>query len=146
MSKEKKTEPMPGGYRPRNRPRALGGRTIRELTGCGKIYVTVNHDEVGLFEVFAHLGKAGQCGAAQIEAICRSVSVGLRSGMDATVFIKQFLGIQCPLPYMFPEADRTLSCADAIAKALRRELEYREGLKKGREERSDMELEKTGPK
>jgi ribonucleoside-diphosphate reductase alpha chain len=129
MSKEKKTEPMPGGYKPRSRPKALEGRTIRELTGCGKIYVTINHDEEGLFEVFAHLGKAGQCGAAQIEAICRSISVGLRSGVDPQVFIKQFLGIQCPLPYMFPEADRTLSCADAIAKAVRRELEFREGLK-----------------
>ncbi len=87
---------MTNGYKPRKRPKILQGTTHRIKTGCGNLYVTCTKDEEGLFEVFSALGKSGQCGAAQIEAICRMISIGLRSGVDPTSIVEQLKGIRCP--------------------------------------------------
>ena len=88
--------------------------------GCGKLYVTVNKDENGLFEVFANLGKAGGC-PAQSEATCRIVSAALRSGVDPAVLIEQLKGIRCltavSRKHMSEDTD-VLSCPDAIARAI----------------------------
>ena len=110
------------GNEPRKRPKILSGNTRRVATGCGNIYVTINRDEQGLFEVFAHLGKTGQCGAAQLEAMCRAITAGLRADVDPAVFVKQFSGIRCPSPGM-DNGETVYSCADAISKAIQKELE-----------------------
>jgi ribonucleoside-diphosphate reductase alpha chain len=47
--------------RKRERPRALTGSTYQMETGCGPLYITVNQDEKGLFELFTTMGKAGGC-------------------------------------------------------------------------------------
>jgi len=110
------------GRQPRARPRHVEGRTHRVVTGCGNIYITVNHDEEGLLEVFADLGKSGQCGSSQIEGICRAVSLGLRAGVDPNSFVKQLKGIRCPSPGM-DEGTVVLSCSDAISIALQNEID-----------------------
>ncbi len=108
---------------PKDRPKTLSGHTHKVETGCGKLYVTVNRDEDCICEVFAHLGKSGQCGSAQIEAICRAVSIGLRSGVGAETYERQLKGIICSSPKMWPMSTRILSCGDGIAHALRIEIE-----------------------
>lgn len=60
---------------PKVRPTITSGRTYKVETGCGNLYVTINKDSNEFFEVFAHLGKSGQCGAAQIEALCHSIDM-----------------------------------------------------------------------
>ena len=107
---------------PRKRPNVTSGKTYKIVTGCGNLYVTVNRDNDGLCEVFAHLGKSGQCGAAQIEAICRSVSIGLRSGVSPDTYIDQLDGIRCPSSAITNDVE-ILSCADGIAQALQLEKE-----------------------
>lgn len=101
----------------RERPKALKGWTYQMQTGCGPLYVTVNEDKAGLFELFTTMGKAGGCAASQCEAIGRMVSLAWRSGVQARQVIKQLLGISCHAQSGFGE-NKVLSCADAVAKAI----------------------------
>lgn len=103
--------------RKRERPRALTGSTYQMETGCGPLYITINEDENGLFELFTTMGKAGGCAASQCEAIGRLVSLSWRSGGQARQTVKQLIGITCHKPAGFGE-NRITSCADAVAKAI----------------------------
>lgn len=103
--------------RKRERPRALRGSTYQMETGCGPLYVTINEDNKGAFELFTTMGKAGGCAASQCEAIGRLVSLAWRSGVQARQAVKQMIGISCHKPAGFG-ANRITSCADAVAKAI----------------------------
>jgi ribonucleoside-diphosphate reductase alpha chain len=103
--------------RKRNRPRTLSGSTYQMETGCGPLYITINEDENGLFELFTTMGKAGGCAASQCEAIGRLVSLSWRSGGQARQTVKQLIGITCHKPAGFGK-NRITSCADAVAKAI----------------------------
>lgn len=104
---------------PRPRPEHTTGVTHVIITGCGKLYVTVNWDSVGLCEVFAQLGKTGGCAASQVESTGRIISLLLRSGVGVEAIIKQITGIRCPNPHR-KDAKQVLSCPDAIAQVLAR--------------------------
>jgi ribonucleoside-diphosphate reductase alpha chain len=105
---------------PRPRPKKTKGSTLRTRTGCGSLYVTINRDEQGLFEIFTNLSKAGGC-PSQSEATARVLSVALRSGVPPEVLIEQLKGIRC-LSTIARRKDKkeidVLSCPDAIARAL----------------------------
>ncbi|MEJ2198863.1 MAG: vitamin B12-dependent ribonucleotide reductase [Desulfuromonadales bacterium] len=101
----------------RDRPRALTGSTYQMQTGCGPLYVTINEDGAGVFELFTTMGKAGGCASSQCEAIGRLVSLAWRSGIQARQAVKQMIGITCHKPAGFGD-NRITSCADAVAKAI----------------------------
>jgi len=105
----------------RERPTSLNGWTYRMQTGCGPLYVTINEDEEGLFELFTTMGKAGGCAASQSEAIGRMVSLAWRTGVQPIQVIKQLLDISCHSHSGFGEK-KILSCADAVAKAIQNHL------------------------
>ncbi|MDY0212519.1 MAG: vitamin B12-dependent ribonucleotide reductase [Desulfuromonadaceae bacterium] len=119
--------PMESGKlsRKRNRPRKLSGATYQMETGCGPLYVTINEDQHGLFEVFTTMGKAGGCAASQCEALGRLVSLAWRSGVQARQAVKQLIGISCHKHAGFG-ANRITSCADALAKAIHQHVQYEE--------------------
>jgi ribonucleoside-diphosphate reductase alpha chain len=123
--KKKKTGMDTGVLKPRERPKIIQGVTGRVDTGCGALYVTINADRFGPFEVFANLGKGGGCAAAQIEALARQASLAMRSGVDPWQIVKQLKGIRCPNPKNAPlgmAGESVLSCPDGMAKALERYL------------------------
>jgi ribonucleoside-diphosphate reductase alpha chain len=102
-----------------SRPRLLTGETERMDTGCGKLFVIMNDDELGPREVFANMGKAGGCASSNTEALGRLISLALKKGASPSEVVDQLKGIRCHVPYgMGPNA--TLSCADAIGKAIER--------------------------
>jgi ribonucleoside-diphosphate reductase alpha chain len=118
--KDKKEEKAVGIERtPRRRAKVTNGFTEKVTTGCGNLYVTVNSDDRGICEVFSSLGKSGGCASAQLEAICRLISLAMRSGIDVDSVIKQLKGIRCP-SIAWEGGKSTLSCADAIAGVLER--------------------------
>jgi len=104
---------------PRPRPETLTGITYKIKTGYGSLYVTVNNDETGKpFEVFATTGKTGGVLAAKSEAICRLISLALRSGVEVEAIIDQLAGIRGPIP-TFSKFGVVFSIPDAISKILK---------------------------
>jgi ribonucleoside-diphosphate reductase alpha chain len=107
------------------RPKETQGTTTRVETGCGHLYVTVGKDNGNIIEVFATLGKAGGCAKAQGEAITRALTLGLKYGIPVEEFIKEFDNIRCPSPAI-SEREQIYSCADAIAKVLKKEVKKKD--------------------
>jgi len=100
------------------RPKTLSGNTYLLMTGCGKLYITVNGDkEKKPLEVLGRMGKTGGCIASQLEGLARLTSVSLQEGVPAEKLIRHLRGIRCPSLF---EGDglRVTSCSDAIGKAL----------------------------
>jgi ribonucleoside-diphosphate reductase alpha chain len=99
----------------------ITGRTQKLLTGYGALYVTINEDERGLFEVFAQTGRGGGYTASFTEGIARLVSLCLRSGVPVDEIIDQLEGIRSPR-IALDHSERIFSIPDAIAKAIKRHI------------------------
>lgn len=101
------------------RPSDLDGKTIRIDTACGNMYVTINSTvKKPIFEVFAVSGKSGSCSAAVVDALTKTISIALRSGVDPEVIIEHIIGIGCP-----KSGVNENSCPEGIAKAMKHYLE-----------------------
>lgn len=103
---------------PRVRPEVLSGKTYKIKTGYGMLYVTINNDENGApFEVFATIGKNGGFFQEQSEAICRLISLSLRSGVKVEEVIDNLKGIRGPAVVLTAKGT-VLSLPDAIGQVL----------------------------
>jgi ribonucleoside-diphosphate reductase alpha chain len=102
-----------------DRPETLHGITNKIKTGFGNLYVTINTHNGRPFEVFAQIGKSGYDTMADTEAICRMVSLALRSGVEVEDIIDQLRGIGGDSP-VFGNGGLIRSVPDAIAKVLHR--------------------------
>ena len=122
--KEDSTEEECRKIIPRTRPKILQGLTQKIETGCGHLYITINYDKNGAFEVFTQMGKVGGCASAQLEAVARLSSLALRSNVQVESLIEQLRGIRCPSP-MWNKGKLVTSCADAVAQALDNYLKIR---------------------
>jgi ribonucleoside-diphosphate reductase alpha chain len=102
---------------PMERPASLSGITDKIKTGYGNLYVTINSFDGKPFEVFAQIGKSGYSTMADTEAICRLISLALRSGISVEQIIEQLIGIGGASP-IYQEGGLVMSIPDAIAKVL----------------------------
>ena len=102
---------------------------IRQMTPFGNMHVKVSVDPVSSREreVFAQLGKGGDVANSDLEAICRILSLWLRSNGSLKMAIKQLEGIGSSLSV--PTKDgRIMSLADGLATALQRYLDAKEAV------------------
>lgn len=120
----------------KDRPEMLTGTTTKIKTGYGNLYITVNTLDGKPFEVFAQIGKSGYSTMADTEAICRLISLGLRSGIPVANIVGQLKGIGGSSP-VFGNGGLISSIPDAIAIILH--AQFGEGKKLAKE--LDLSLE-----
>jgi len=107
----------------RPRPDVLHGVTQRIDTGYGKLYVNINEDEDGRpFELFANIGNSGGFTASFTEALAKTISTALRSGVDPEEIAAELEGIRSP-KVAWDKGEQIQSIPDAIGTAMRRYLE-----------------------
>ncbi len=134
-------DPQPAGLRtkrgetgeeelnPIKLPEIMSCLRIRQMTPFGNMHVKVSVDPVlsREREVFAQLGKGGDVANSDLEAICRILSLWLRSNGSLKMAIKQLEGIGSSLSV--PTKDgRIMSLADGLATALQRYLDAKEAV------------------
>lgn len=113
----------------KKRGHVLSGSTRKVPTGCGSLYVTINENEDGQpIEVFGILGKSGRCVSSQTEALARTTSLGLKSGVSIEALAKQLKGISCNSPAWLSGGKQILSCADAFGYAISEYLKEKSGV------------------
>ncbi len=112
----------------RSRPELLKGSVRRIDTALGTLYVTITEDDKGQpFEVFMSLGKAGGALMADVEALGRLISLGLRSGIPIKEVHRQLRGISSDR-VMGLGAAKVLSVPDAVGIALERWMQEKQGI------------------
>jgi ribonucleoside-diphosphate reductase alpha chain len=101
------------------------GKTIKESTPWGSIYITLNFDGNDPFEIFVTVGKSGSELKAMTEALSRVISIGLRSGSKIEDFIDALKGLSGKEYWMFGFDDARVarSIPDAIAVLLEKLVE-----------------------
>lgn len=111
----------------RPRPKKVVGITRKIKTGCGNLFLTVNEDESGLFELFIKFGKGGGCSSTIGESLGRLASLSFRFGGDAKEVIKQLRGIVChqQVPAIGDNA-AVLSCVDGVSQLLEQHIKEKD--------------------
>ncbi len=108
------------------RPFMLNGTTIRMPTSQGKMYLTVNKDEIGkIKEVFIDMGRSGETEKSFTEALGRLISIYLQSGGDVNRVIRTLKGIKGGNSLWF-NGIQIFSIPDGIAKAIELTLKNRD--------------------
>jgi ribonucleoside-diphosphate reductase alpha chain len=108
-------------------PEIMSCLRIRQMTPFGNMHVKVSVEPLSgrEREVFAQLGKGGDVANSDLEAICRILSLWLRSNGSLNLALKQLEGIGSSLSV--PTKDgRIMSRADGLAKALQRYLDAKQ--------------------
>jgi len=122
------------------RPTVLNGITEKIRTGYGNLYVTVNVRDGRPFEVFAQIGKSGYSTMADTEAICRLISLSLRSGVTVDKVISQLRGIG-GASQVFSGGSKVASIPDAIAQVLERHFGQAESDAGDRVDKSSSQID-----
>jgi ribonucleoside-diphosphate reductase alpha chain len=123
----------------RERPKVIEGTTQEITTPYGDVFVTVNNDDVGPFEVFAQIGKAGGYTQSFTEGLGRMISLSLRNGADPEDVIEQLDDIRSP-QIAWDQGTKIHSVPDAVAEALKRHVH---GENVGQQPLDDFETEET---
>ncbi|HVD60503.1 MAG TPA: response regulator SirA, partial [Gemmatimonadaceae bacterium] len=112
----------------RARPDTLRGTSLRKETPLGTMFVHITEDDRGQpFEVFINLGKAGGAAMADVEAIGRLISLGLRSGISIQAIHRQLRGISSDRA-VGVGPNKVLSVPDAIGIALEDWMREKQGI------------------
>jgi hypothetical protein len=106
-----------------NRPTSLFNITERVRTGHTTMFVTVTYWNGEPYEVFTKVRGSDSCEQGYLEALTRSISLGLQAGVPVEEYIEHLGGIAC-----VPSTDQdnggfVKSPADAISKVLKHHIQ-----------------------
>jgi ribonucleoside-diphosphate reductase alpha chain len=118
----KQPEPGSRDSSTRERPKVIEGTTQEITTPYGDVFITINNDDLGPFEVFAQIGKAGGYTQSFTEALGRMISLSLRNGARPEDVIEQLDDIRSP-KIAWDQGSKIHSVPDAIAEAMRRHVD-----------------------
>jgi thiazole synthase ThiGH ThiG subunit len=96
--------------------------TIHKVVGCGAIYCIFTEDDGAFHKLFikGDTAKETPCGESWFQSLSKLLTFALRrslwEGTTKEAVIKQLLGQRCNK--VLPNKEHTVSCADAIAKAV----------------------------
>ena len=120
--------PMAAGstLSPMKLPEIMPALRLTQLTPFGNMHIKVTVDpQTGHErEVFAQLGKGGDVANSDLEAICRILSLWLRSNGSLEMAVRQFSGIGSSLTVPTKDGN-VMSLADGMATALYRYLKVK---------------------
>ncbi|UCG16276.1 MAG: vitamin B12-dependent ribonucleotide reductase [Phycisphaerales bacterium] len=104
---------------PKDLPEVTSSLRLRQMTPFGNmhVHITVDPGTQRELEVFAQLGKGGDLACSDLEAICRMVSLWLRSGGRLQDVIQQLEGIGSSLQVSTKDG-RIMSLPDGLARSL----------------------------
>lgn len=111
------------------RPPELPGFSPYVMTGCGKMYGTVNFywnvklKQWKVFELFINMGKAGGCAHSNMEALGRVVTYVARTGEDLNNLAIQLGGIPCHEGIGKDNNVVAKSCSDAVSRLIKKALD-----------------------
>lgn len=112
--------------RRKSRPKVVPCKVYRYKTSCGHLYLRFGYDkDEQLLEMFANLGKSGNCIYGHLEVISRLISDILKlplSFEDKKHAITHLCGINCGNGFI-EEGERYSSCLDLIGRVALKELE-----------------------
>ncbi len=123
---EKKVVEIPTPIKPIKRPKRMPSTSYQMETGNGDMLVDVATHEGRVLQLVLNIGKSGTTFNTLLEALGRTVSIGLQHGVPLPAFIKTMEGIQSDRPvwYRFEDSDKKpaqiLSIPDGLAKLLKR--------------------------
>jgi ribonucleoside-diphosphate reductase alpha chain len=112
---------------PQDIPEIISGLRLRQMTPFGNMHVkiTVDTKTERELEVFAQLGKGGDIATSDLEAICRMISLWLRSGGGLNHVIRQLKDIGSSLQVPTREG-KIMSLGDGLARALQKYMRAKE--------------------
>lgn len=100
------------------RPSSVPSITPKIRTGHDNTAITIGYLKPKKpFEVFTTVSKSDSCEKGYLEALSRSISLGLQYGVPAQEYVDQLEDIECVSGWH--EGNQIKSPADAIAFALR---------------------------
>lgn len=105
------------------RPESAVGETFCLRTGCGKLYLTINHSDGKILEVFITTGSAGGC-LIYSEATSRLISLAVRGSIPVELIVEQLKSTHSCSSFMFAKGKgiqlaKGSSCPSAIANQLK---------------------------
>lgn len=116
-----KQQSPPKPLEPATLPEITSGIRVRQLTPFGNMHIniTVDPKTEREMEVFAQLGKGGDLANSDLEAICRMISLWLRSGGGIDHVINQLVAIGSSLQVSTKDG-KIMSLGDGLARGLQK--------------------------
>lgn len=117
----KEVSPVHKPLEPATLPEITSGIRVRQLTPFGNMHIniTVDPKTEREMEVFAQLGKGGDLANSDLEAICRMISLWLRSGGGVDHVINQLVSIGSSLQVSTKDG-KIMSLGDGLARGLQK--------------------------